>query len=202
MQVASWPLTTPLPVAQQARISNFSALSMAQASHPRTLEDSPSPNRSRQRGFPWPVWMLLGFCFGLGYGFTQRLLPINPFDDAEGVTLFGVNPPPGTTLESLREQEGGASQGVRVDLDQLEGERQQKAKIMEEKELVKRREAMEKRERLEKELQQDRLRELVDDGAFPPISSPEPTSNLSPPLELPAPPSLPEIPDPPRLPEP
>jgi hypothetical protein len=175
---------------------------MAQASQPRPPADGPSPGRSRKQGISWRTGLVLGLCFGLGYGLTQRLLPVNPFEGIRGVRLFGVKPPPGTTLDTLREREGGTSKGVRADLDQLERERQQKEKIKEEEEMARRREAMEKRERLEREVEQDRLREPLDEGGFSPTPSPEPTSSLPPPPELPAPPPLPEIPDPPRLPEP
>ena len=76
---------------------------------------------------PWQVPLLVGFCFGLGYGLTHRLLALQLPALVRLGQGFEVRPFPGTSLESLRLRFGAEGQEIRGDLDLLELERQPKA---------------------------------------------------------------------------
>ncbi len=76
-----------------------------------------APARSRPR---WQVPLLVGFCFGLGYGVTHRLLALQWPSLVRLGQGFEVRPFPGTSLESLRLRFGSDSQEIRGDLDLLE----------------------------------------------------------------------------------
>jgi hypothetical protein len=141
------------------------------------------------------MWLFVGACFGLGYGVSQRLmrLPINAA--WQGGQLFGVQPFPGTSLDSLRERFGKASMPVRGDLDLLEMERVKKLEAQElarrETEL-KRRQA-EEEERRQREAERVRLEEIQRETApapEPPVLSPIESPLFSPP-ELPSDPPAP-----------
>jgi hypothetical protein len=174
--------------------------SMVQATSP----SPPSGRLPRQRpgGTPITWWtvLVLGFCFGLGYGFTQRLLGINPGDGWSGFQLFGVKAFPGTTLESLRERTGAQPGGIRADLDQIEREKQsQKQQRLDQEETARRRATLEERDRQEREKERleaeqrssEAFRESQDavpEPSSPPIESPL----LSPPEPVPAAPAPPQ----------
>jgi hypothetical protein len=64
--------------------------------------------------------LLVGFCFGLGYGVTHRLLALQLPSLVRLGQGFEVRPFPGTSLESLRLRFGTDSQEIRGDLDLLE----------------------------------------------------------------------------------
>ena len=85
---------------------------------------APARPRPRPR---WQVPLLVGFCFGLGYGVSHRLLALQ----LPSLVLLGqgfeVRPFPGTSLESLRLRFGTESQEIRGDLDLLELEPPTKA---------------------------------------------------------------------------
>ncbi|MEX0588917.1 MAG: hypothetical protein WD136_06640 [Cyanobium sp.] len=76
-----------------------------------------APVRPRPR---WQVPLLVGFCFGLGYGLTHRLLALQLPSLVRLGQGFEVRPFPGTSLESLRLRFGADSQEIRGDLDLLE----------------------------------------------------------------------------------
>ncbi len=82
-----------------------------------------TPPRPRSRPL-WQVPLLAGFCFGLGYGLTNRLLALQLPSLVRLGQGFEVRPIPGTSLESLRLRFGADSQEVRGDLDLLQLEQQ------------------------------------------------------------------------------
>ena len=71
----------------------------------------------------WPVWLLLGVCFGIGHGLTQRLIELRPGEAMGGRQSFGVKEFPGSGLEGLRNAHGAQNRSLRADLDALEDER-------------------------------------------------------------------------------
>ena len=68
--------------------------------------------------------LLVGFCFGLGYGVTQRLLALQLPPLVRLGQGFEVRPFPGTSLESLRLRFGAENQEIRGDADLLQLEQQ------------------------------------------------------------------------------
>lgn len=64
--------------------------------------------------------LLVGFCFGLGYGVTQRLLALQLPSLVRLGQGFDVRPFPGTSLESLRLRFGAENQEIRGDADLLQ----------------------------------------------------------------------------------
>ena len=66
----------------------------------------------------------MGFCFGLGYGVTQRLLALQLPSLVRLGQGFEVRPFPGTSLESLRLRFGAENQDIRGDGDLLQLEQQ------------------------------------------------------------------------------
>ena len=79
------------------------------------------PSQQRPR---WQVPLLVGFCFGLGYGVTQRLLDLQLPSLVRLGQGFEVRPFPGTSLESLRLRFGAENQDIRGDADLLQLEQQ------------------------------------------------------------------------------
>lgn len=73
----------------------------------------------------WRLWLLLGACFGLGYGVCQRLLALDLPLSWSSPERFSVKSFPGTELNSLRSRLGDTSLPIRGDLDLHEQERQQ-----------------------------------------------------------------------------
>ncbi len=152
---------------------------------------TPRP-RTRPRGLK--SWLLLGVCFGLGYGITHRLLALRLDTGWNGRQRFEVKSFPGTELDGLRRRFGDASMQIRGDLDLLELERQQQRETAE---IEQRREAIEERER--RQSQQDSQSEpasaeaATDPGADlpplpePPVLPPEPATSPEP--QAPAPPT-------------
>ena len=79
------------------------------------------PSQQRPR---WQVPLLVGFCFGLGYGVTQRLLALQLPSLVRLGQGFEVRPFPGTSLESLRLRFGAENQDIRGDGDLFQLEQQ------------------------------------------------------------------------------
>ena len=78
---------------------------------------APAPARPRPR---WQGPLVVGICFGLGFGITHRLLALQLPSLVRLGQGFEVRPFPGTSLESLRLRFGAESQEIRGDLDLLE----------------------------------------------------------------------------------
>ncbi|MCP9889995.1 hypothetical protein KBY57_02825 [Cyanobium sp. Aljojuca 7D2] len=76
-----------------------------------------APARPRPR---WQGPLVVGICFGLGFGITHRLLALQLPSLVRLGQGFEVRPFPGTSLESLRLRFGAESQEIRGDLDLLE----------------------------------------------------------------------------------
>ncbi len=83
---------------------------------------------------------MVGVCFGLGYGLTQRLVALNLPALVHLGQGFGARPFPGTGLESLRQRFGAEGQEIRGDLDLLELEAENRRQ---EEEIAKRQKALE-----------------------------------------------------------
>ena len=76
-----------------------------------------------------PVWqgpLVVGLCFGLGYGITQRLLALGLPQLIQLGQGFEVRSFPGTSLESLRLRFGAEGQPIRADLERQRLEEQQR----------------------------------------------------------------------------
>ena len=70
----------------------------------------------------WLAPLLVGLCFGLGYGITSRLLDLSWSGLVRLGHSFDLRPLPGTSLESLRQRYGAERQSIRADLDRAERE--------------------------------------------------------------------------------
>lgn len=121
---------------------------MSQSSPAAAAERPPRP-RHRWRG---PL--LAGFCFGLGYGITQRLLVLQLPGLVQLQQNFDVREFPGTSLESLRQRYGSDQQDIRGDLELLELERQAKQR-QQERQAAERKEA-ERQQAVERQLEERR----------------------------------------------
>lgn len=154
---------------------------MASPADAATATSRPQERQTRPRG--WKGWLLLGACFGLGYGATHRLLALRLEPAWNGKQRFEVKTFPGTELDSLRRRFGDASMPIRGDLDLLELERQQKREAAA---IEQRRSELEQRERSEQE------RNSQSEPA-PQAAPADPNADLPP---LPEPPVLPPAPSP------
>jgi len=75
---------------------------------------------SRPQPRPVSLWrrpLLVGVCFGLGYGLTQRLLELQLPSFVQWGPSFELRDPPGTSLESLRLRFGSEAQELRGRLE-------------------------------------------------------------------------------------
>jgi len=150
------------------------------------------------------MWLLVGACFGFGYGFTQRLMRINLSEAWKGEQLFGVKSVPGTSLSVLRQRAGGDQQPLRADLDLLEQERlkAEEKRELERREIDMKRRDEENQERLQREAERARLEALERQAAPPPpaprgLESAAPIESplLTPPEPLPEPPPFRPLPE-------
>ncbi|MEB3235571.1 MAG: hypothetical protein VKM98_09095 [Cyanobacteriota bacterium] len=76
-----------------------------------------SPTANSRRPSLWRRPLLVGVCFGLGYGLTQRLLDLRLPGLVQWGQSFDVREAPGTSLESLRLRFGSEGQELRGRLD-------------------------------------------------------------------------------------
>jgi hypothetical protein len=72
----------------------------------------------------WQGPLLVGVCFALGYGITQRLMALSWPQFVQLGQGFEVRAFPGTSLESLRLRFGAEGQTIRADLERQELEQQ------------------------------------------------------------------------------
>jgi len=84
-----------------------------------------SPQTRLRRVSLWRRPLLVGVCFALGYGLTQRALDLRLPALVQWGQSFEPRDRPGTSLESLRLQFGAAQQELRGRLDLQELDRQQ-----------------------------------------------------------------------------
>lgn len=151
---------------------------------------APPTAQATPAGLPWKRWFLLGLCFGVGYGTTQRLISLQFSADWNGQQRFEVKPFPGTELNSLRRKLGDASTEIRGDLDLLELQRREKQEAAA---IEDRREAMAEREQPSSDRPPGAAAEPETDPALEPPTLPEAPS-LPPPPEPQAGPLLPNSP--------
>jgi hypothetical protein len=150
----------------------------------------------------WRVWLVVGLCFGLGYGLTQRFTTFRRSEGGGTEQRFRAKPPPGTRLDDLRRRAGEDDKDLRPDLDRLAKDREEEEKKR--KEMEERRRELEEREsaRREEEEPEDFPAEQESPQAEPESSFERPRADSMPlPDRIEAPPAQP-FPEPPPLPAP
>lgn len=159
---------------------------------------NPAPDRAPAPRRPFPALgrrglIVVGLCFGLAYGITQRILSLDLGEWRPLSHPFDVKPRPGTGLEQLRQRFGASRRPIQADLEALELE-----KASREAEARQRREQAEQERQLQEEQQQ-----LERDQALPPpvpaagpLPEQPPAPVLPPPLERPAAAPEPPVPQP------
>ena len=165
---------------------------MAQA--PSTAAVSPVQASSPLAGWSWRRWLLLGFCGGVAFGLTHRLLSLQLEVPWRNTQPFGVKATPGTGLEALRQLFGGEGKALRGNLELIELEQQRQRQASEE---AKRLRDLEQQDRRDRERQQREL-DQAGQGTLPELPpeshspAPEPSGNdpnLTPLPPLPPPPA-------------
>jgi hypothetical protein len=175
---------------------------------------SPRTDLRRSPPWTWQQWLVLGVCFGLGHGITQRLLELGFDQGSDTFQSFGVKSFPGQSLETLRSRHGVQAGSLLVDFVALEREKRSK---QEQAESEKRRAALEEDQRTEQErlqreaehLRLDALDRTPREEAAPAPSAPyEPEPAPTGPEPAPEPPAadlttpLPPLPEAPPAPSP
>lgn len=79
----------------------------------------------QRRPRSWVGPLVVGVCFGLGYGVSQRLFNLQVGELVHFGRNFDVQPFPGTSLESLRLRFGSGSESIGADLESLDQQRLQ-----------------------------------------------------------------------------
>jgi hypothetical protein len=161
---------------------------------------SPGAGRPRTEGSkgPWWRWLVLGLCFSLGYGLTQRLGRMGSSSAAKGeVPSFAAQESPGTRLAELQKRFGAEGQSLLGDLDRLVEERRQEGQRQEEENRKATEEQLSQQRQDAAQRQADRIRlEAINQGPDPAAPNPEPIL-LPPPTPAPA-----QTPDPSSAPVP
>lgn len=139
-------------------------LSAMATSSPTTAKRPRPRNRLPHR---WRGPLLAGFCFGLGYGVTQRLLALQLPGLVQLRQGFDVREFPGTSLESLRLRYGADAQEIRGDLEVLELERQARQREQKRQDEQRQQEEAEQRLAVERAAEERRQQEL--DELEPPV---------------------------------
>lgn len=85
---------------------------------------APPPAPERRSEAWWRLPLVVGVCFGLGYGAVQRLMVIEFPRLVQLGQAFDVREFPGTALEALRLRAGAEAESIRGDLGVLELEAQ------------------------------------------------------------------------------
>ena len=126
----------------------------------------------------WRVWLVVGLCFGLGYGLTQRFTALQRSEGGGTQQRFRAKPAPGTGLDDLRRRAGEDEGDLRPDLDRLARDREEKEK--QRKELEERRKELEERDRArrEEEEPEDFPAEPEPAEAEPRLREPEPEASV------------------------
>lgn len=163
----------------------------------------------------WRGPLVVGLCFALGYGITQRLIDLGLPSLVQLGHGFDMRPFPGTSLESLRQRFGGGREGqqIRGDLDAVELERQRReAEQDAARKAEQSRKSQEPPLEIEPPQEQEQERPVATDSAQPqPAPKPAPAPATAPAPAQPPPPSaarsrssggLLEAPAPPPLPPP
>jgi hypothetical protein len=153
---------------------------------------SPGTGRPRTAGSkgPWWRWLVLGLCFSLGYGLTQRLGRMGSSSAAMGaIPSFAAQNSPGTRLGELQKRFGAEGQSLLGDLDRLAEERRQDGQRQEEDSRKAAQEQQNQQSQDAAQRESDRVRlEALNNAPDSAASNPEPI--LLPPPE-PAPSSAP-----------
>jgi hypothetical protein len=156
-----------------------------------------SSTRSRRRARPapppppWRRWLVFGFLFGLGYGFTQRLVDLRWQEDSTRPPAFRMKTPSGgVSLEELRRRHGDTGRTLPADLERLAGDQRE---AREKQEAAKREEAarLEDAQRAEKERLESERRRLDAFDSPPEPTAAEPVRRDDPLLLTPPTPELP-----------
>jgi hypothetical protein len=90
-----------------------------------TSAPAPPPAPARSAGGWWRLPVVVGVCFGLGYGVVQRLMAVEFPRMVQLGQSFDVREFPGTALEALRLRAGTEAESIRGDLGVLELDKQQ-----------------------------------------------------------------------------
>ena len=90
---------------------------------------NPETRKSPQKPRFWVGPLVVGCCFSLGYGVTDRVLTLHgnaeePRPEAFEQVLF-----PGDSLSGLRQRAGTATNLLQVDLDEIESSQQEQRKL-------------------------------------------------------------------------
>jgi hypothetical protein len=101
----------------------------------------------------WRVWLVVGLCFGLGYGLTQRFTALQRSEGGSIQQRFRAKPPPGTRLDDLRRRSGDDDADLQPDLDRLARDREEQEEKR--KELEERRRELEERESARRDEEED-----------------------------------------------
>ena len=145
------------------------------------------PRTKESRG-PWWRWLVLGLCFSLGYGLTQRLGRLGTSSSAMGaVPSFDAQESPGTRLGELQKRFGADGHSLLGDLDRLLEERRQEGRLQEEESRKATQEQLDQQRQDAAQRQADRIRlEALNHGPDPATPNPEPIL-LPPPTPAPSP---------------
>ncbi len=149
----------------------------------------PSPTKQKNRKRPrfWLGPLLVGGCFALGYGMTQRIMILRGNTQQPQQQSFGPTavPFPGERLEELRRRHGGSSADLQADVAAKEAKvaAKRKAKEQAEKQAKQQAEKLAAAAALRREQELQAIRQATeDDSADPGLDDP----GLAAP-ELPAP---------------
>jgi len=146
---------------------------------------SPTEQKNRKRPRFWLGPLLVGGCFALGYGMTQRVMILRgnmqqPQQQSFGRTPF---PFPGERLEGLRRRHGGSSADLQADVAAKEAKiaAQRKAKEQAEKQAKQQAEKLAAAAALRREQELQAIRQATEAGsADPALAAPELPAPITP----------------------
>ncbi|WP_236070400.1 MULTISPECIES: hypothetical protein [Prochlorococcus] len=158
---------------------------------------SPTEQKNRKRPRFWLGPLLVGGCFALGYGMTQRIMVLRgnmqqPQQQSFGPTPF---PFPGERLEGLRRRHGGSSADLQADVAAKEAKvaAKRKAKEQAEKKAKQQAEKLAAAAALRREQELQAIRQATEaDSADPGLAAPELPTPINPQGTRPAQPVAPK----------
>ena len=159
---------------------------------------SPTEQKNRKRPRFWLGPLLVGGCFALGYGMTQRIMILRgnmqqPQQQSFGPTPF---PFPGERLEGLRRRHGGSSTDLQADVAAKEAKiaAKREAKEQAEKQAKQQAEKLAAAAALRREQELQAIRQATEaDSADPALAAPELPAPITPQQTIPAQPVAPKL---------